>query len=219
MHNKTAQILSVVAASALAFSAITAFADKDSQPAVGGAPAMDMKAMMAAMEAMGAINENHKLLESLVGTWDYRIKMWMDPSAPPQESSGIAVTKPLMGGRYFQSDHTGTMEMPGPDGKPVVREFVGMAITGYNNLKKKFFSSWIDNMSTAMMIVDGTYDSATKTFAYGGEMDCPLMPPGSKLKIREVIRIVGPDQHVFEWYETRNGPERRTMEITYTRKK
>ena len=209
------QITSVVAAVVFTYSGITARAeDKKSDKS-----AMDMKAMSEAMEKMGAITENHKRLEYMVGKWDYQVKMWMDPSAPPQESKGVVVNKPLFGGRYFQSDHSGKMEMPGPDGKPVKREFAGMGITGYNNSTQRFFGSWIDNMSTGMVILDGTYDAATKTFTYTGEMDCPMMPPGTKMKIRELIKVLGPDKHVFEWYETREGKETRTMEITYTRKK
>ncbi len=40
-----------------------------------------------------------------------------------------------------------------------------------------------------------------------------------KQKIREVIKIVDKDHHIFEWYEDRGGQEAKTMEIAYTRKK
>ncbi len=70
--------------------------------------------------------------------------------------------------------YTGKFQMPGTDGKMKDMNFKGMAIEGYDNVKKKFVSSWIDNMSTMIMNSEGTYDAATKTFTYNAE--CEMMP-------------------------------------------
>ncbi len=199
----------------LAFGSARADSIKEEKPAAGGP---DMKAMMEACAKAGALNENHKRLEAMVGTWDLKVKMWMDPSAPPQESTGTEVTKSVMDGRYFESETKGTMEMPGPDGKLAKTPFIGKGLTGYDNLKKKFVNTWIDSMSTGIFMSEGTYDEATKSFTYRGDMD-DMMAPGTKVPIRIVIRIAGPDSHVFDWHETRGGKEVRTMEITYSRKK
>lgn len=184
---------------------------KEAKPAAQPSEA-DMMAMMTELAKPG---ENHKLLASGVGQWTYTVKMWMDPSAPPSESSGTSVTKEALGGRYFISEHNGKMQMPGPDGKMVETEFKGIATEGYDNVKKKFVSSWIDNMGTGIMLSEGTYDAATKTFTYNTE--CEMMP-GMKTKIRETIKIVDKDHRVFEFYEDRGGTEVKTMEIKYTRK-
>src|SRR5256885_12199997 len=52
-------------------------------------------------------------LAGVVGTWTYTVKFWMSPDAPPMESGGTAVAREVMGGRYFITDHTGKMQMPG----------------------------------------------------------------------------------------------------------
>lgn len=173
---------------------------------------------MAQMIELAKTGENHKLLADLVGTWKYTVKMWMDPdpNAKPDESKGTAVRKAAMGGRYFIVDVTGKMEMPGPDGKKKDMEFKGMSIEAYDNVKKKFLATWIDNMGTGIMLSEGTYDPATKTFTYTGEYEGI---PGMKQKVREVVKIVDNDHHTFEWYEDRGGQEAKTMEIAYTRKK
>lgn len=171
--------------------------------------------MMAMMTELAKIGENHKLLAQGVGTWTYTLKWWMDPSAPPSESSGTTVTKELMGGRYFISEHTGKMQMPGPDGKMKDMDFKGVATEGYDNVKKKFVSSWIDNMGTGIMISEGTYDAATKTLT--SHTECEMMP-GMKTKIRQVLKITDKDHRTFEFYEDRGGTEVKTMEIKYTRK-
>ena len=187
-----------------------------SQTAATGQP--DQAEMMKQMIELAKLNDNHKLLGDLAGTWSYKVKYWMnpDPKAPPTESSGTSVTKPTMGGRYFITDVTGKMKMPGADGKMKDVEFKGMAFDGYDNAKKKFTSSWIDNMGTGILASEGTYDPATKTFTYNAEME---VIPGMKQKVREMIKVVDKDHHTFEWYEDRGGQQAKTMEINYTRKK
>jgi hypothetical protein len=174
--------------------------------------------MMKMMMEMGKLNENHKLLASLDGTWNFVNKFWMngDPSSKPQESKGTAVRKSIMGGRYFQMDVKGKMEMPGPDGKPMSMDFVGLSMEGYDNAKQKFVGAWMDNMGTSIMMTEGTYDASTKTFTYTGEFQ---MSQTMKQKIREVMKLTDKDHIVFEWYEDRGGKEVKTMEINYTRGK
>src|SRR5258708_5003501 len=118
--------------------------------------------MMPMMLELAKPGENHKLLANGVGTWTYAVKMWMnpDPAAPPGESSGVAVTREVMGGRYFISEHTGKMQMPGADGKLMDAEFKGISTEGFDNVKKKFVASWIDNMGTGIMNLEGNYDAA-----------------------------------------------------------
>jgi hypothetical protein len=174
--------------------------------------------MMAMMMEMAKPGDNHKLLSDTVGEWTYKVKAWMspDPNAAPQESSGTSVTREVMGGRYFVTDHSGKFQIPGgPDGKMIDMEFKGMAVEGYDNAKKKFVASWIDNMGTGIMALQGDYDPASKSFTYHAEYE---MAPGTKTKVREVIKLIDKDHRVFEWYEDRGGSEAKTMEMTYTRK-
>ena len=172
--------------------------------------------MMAKMMELSKLNENHKLLAQLAGTWTNTVKMWMAPDAPPMESKGTAVRKPIMEGRYFVADFTGQMKMPGADGKMKNMEFKGKSVEGYDNAKQKFVSTWFDNMGTGIIMSEGTYDPSTKTFTYTAEAE---MMPGMKTKVREVIRVVDKDHHTFEYYEDRGGQEVKTMEINYTRQK
>jgi hypothetical protein len=185
------------------------------QPATsGGQP--NQQEMMKQMMEMSKLNENHKLLSGLDGNWNYTIKFWMnpDPNAKPEESKGTAVRKSIMDGRFSIMDVTGKMEMPGPDGKKNEMTFKGHGIEGYDNVKKKFVGSWIDNMGTGIMFSEGDYDPATKTFTYTSEFEAI---PGMKQQIREVLKIVDNNHMTFEWYENRGGNEVKTMEINYTR--
>ena len=187
-------------------------ADDKKEKAAGGQPS---EAEMAMMMELAKPGENHKMLEEGVGSWTYTVKMWMSPDAPPMESSGSSVARSVFGGRYVITEHTGKMQMPGPDGKMQDMEFKGMATEGYDNAKKKFVSSWIDNMGTGVMYMEGSYDPGTKTLTYSGEYE---MIPGTKTKVRETIKYTDKNHRTFEFFEDRGGKEVRTMELTYTRK-
>ena len=198
---------------------VPAIADDQPKKQEGKAAAQPSEAdMMAMMMELAKPGENHKLMARGVGSWTYKVKMWMSPdtNAPPMESSGTATIKQIMGGRYFTGEHNGKMQMPGTDGKMMDMDFKGMSTEGYDNVKKKFVATWLDNMGTGIMMLEGTYDAATKTFTYQGDAE-PM--PGMKIKVREVIKIVDNDHHMFEWYEDRGTGEMKTMQIDYTRKK
>jgi hypothetical protein len=172
--------------------------------------------MMKQMMEISKLNENHKLLGDMNGNWNYAIKMWMapDPNAKPQESKGTATRKSAMDGRYVVMDVTGKMQMPDQNGKMKDMQFKGMGVEGYDNVKQKFVSSWIDNMGTGIQLSDGTYDPATKTLTYTSEIE---MMPGMKTPVREVIKLTDKDHMMLEWYENHGGQEKKTMEIAYTR--
>ena len=198
-----------------ATSPTTATGSTAAQPATAtGQP--NPQEMMKQMMEMSKLNENHKLLADMNGNWNYTIKMWMnpDPNAPPQQSKGTATRKSVMTGRYVAMDVTGKLQMPGEDGKMKDMQFKGMAVEGYDNAKKKFVSSWIDNMGTGIQFSEGTYDPASKTLTFASEIE---MMPGMKMPVREVLKLTDKDHMLLEWYETHGGQEKKTMEIAYTR--
>ena len=186
------------------------------QPASATGQPPNPQEMMKQMMEMSKLNENHKLLADMNGNWNYAIKMWMnpDPNAKPQESKGTATRKSAMGGRYVMMDVTGKMQMPGEDGKMKDMQFKGMGVEGYDNVKKKFVSSWIDNMGTGIAVLRGHLRSRDQDITYTSEME---MMPGMKMPVREVIKVADKDHMSLEWYETRGGQEKKTMEIAYTR--
>ena len=210
----------IAAAFTAAFLTAPVFAQESSpNPAAAAAPAAGQPneaEMMKQMMELAKLNENHKLLKDSVGTWSYTVKMWMngDPSSKPEESRGIAKRTAIMDGRFVVMDVAGRMQMPGADGKMKSMTFKGHGLEGYDNVKKKFVGTWMDNMGTGIMMSEGDYDPATKTFTYNSEME-PM--PGMKTAVREVLKMTDKNHMTFEWYENRGGQEVKTMEINYTR--
>ena len=115
----------------------------------------------------------------------------------------------VLDGRYLHGDFTADMS-----GMP----FHGNSLMGYDLQKKKYFSAWVDNMSTGLIVFEGNFDPAGKVLTVAGEYDDPMT--NKHMKVRDVTTVVSPDQYKFEWFETGpDGKENRTMAGTYTRTK
>jgi len=150
----------------------------------------------------------HELLSKGTGEWTSNIKMWMDPSQPPTESSGVTEIKSILGGRYFEGIHTSDFNG---------MEMQGRELSGYDNVKKKFFSTWVDNFGTGIMNMEGTYDEGTKMFTYTGTSVDPMT--GEDVPVRETIKRIDDDHSHMEMFMTDKGEEFKTMEINFTRVK
>lgn len=193
----------------LVLAAPAAGQDKPPVGTAGKAMSAEEKAMMDAMMKAATPGKPHEMLSSMAGDWDFTVKMWMDPSAPPTESKGSATYSMMLGGRYLHGDYRGDMM-----GMP----FEGKGVTAYDNVTGQYQATWLDNMSTMLMYMTGKYDPATKSYTFTGVMPDPTKG-GMKVKVRQVLRVTSSDQQVMEMYETRGGKEVKTMEINYTRKK
>jgi Protein of unknown function (DUF1579) len=164
----------------------------------------------AASQDMPKPGAEHKVLESLVGTWSAKIKFWMDPSQPATEMEGIMVRKMFTGGFFLQEDF---------DGKFMGSDFKGMGLTGFDLVKKKYVGTWVDSMTSTIMTLEGTYDAKSKTFnmTTSDEIDPAT---GKKQKGRDTLRIMSPDHQVQEMFRTpEGGKETKAMEIHYHRVK
>ena len=181
---------------------------QETKPAGHSEMSAEQKAMMEAWQKASAAGEPHQRLLGMEGTWDAEVSMWMQPGQPPAKSMGTSVNKPILGGRWIEQRFTGTaMNQP----------FQGIGYTGYDNTKKKYVSTWIDNMSTAVMVSEGAFDAAGKVMTSTSTMMDPMT--GKPTQSKGVMRIVDNDHHVYEMWESHDGKDAKTMEIHYRRKK
>ena len=150
----------------------------------------------------------HKMMESWNGTWEGDVTMWSAPGAPPEQSKSTTVNKMVMGGRYQMSSHKGSMM-----GSP----FEGMGTLAFDNAKKEFISTWIDNVGTGLMVARGPWDESSKTMTLKGRVTDPMT--GKDVDMRETFKIVDDNNQVMEMYGTGpDGNEFKMMEIKFKRK-
>ena len=168
---------------------------------------MDPQAMMEMYQKLATPGEPHKLFASLAGSWTTKTKEWMEPGKPPTESTGTAEMKKLLDGRFLQQEFTSQMM-----GQP----FSGIGIDGYDNLRKRYVTTWIDTMGTGIFMMEGTASADGKTITLRGQHD---EPGGGHMMHRAVWKIVDGNTQTFDMYGThKHGKEMKMLEIAYTRK-
>ncbi|MFN0188973.1 MAG: DUF1579 domain-containing protein [Bacteroidia bacterium] len=151
----------------------------------------EINAKMAAAMTPG---EEHNALGSQVGDWTEEITIWMHEAAEPVTNQAKVKIEMILGGRFQQTIHTGDfMGMP----------FEGVGVTGYDNVSKKYYSTWIDNMSTGIMYSTGTMNIKIKAIEFYGEQADPIT--GKTVKIREVLAQVSEGEMHLEMYSTPSG--------------
>ena len=165
---------------------------------------------MAEMEAFrkaGTPGAQHKALAGMVGNYDMKVRAFYAPGAPPEETAGTATRKMILDGRVLVEDVKGTMM-----GQP----FTGQGTTGYDNVTGKHWSTWMDSMSTGMMLSQGTCD-AQGACSFTGTYNDPIKK--GPVTSRMTTKWTSPTTEVFEMYGPGpDGKEMKLMEITYTKK-
>jgi len=124
-----------------------------------GQKPMDPEAMMELWKQLSTPGEPHKLFATLAGSWTTTTKEWMEPGKPPMESTGTAEMKMLLDGRFLYQEFNGQM---------MGQLFNGIGIDGYDNMRKKYVTAWMDSMGTGIFLMEGTASPDGKTITLRG---------------------------------------------------
>lgn len=143
------------------------------------------------------------------GGWSEKVLIWMNPNvATPTETISATINKMISGGRYQVTEKEETvMGMP----------FEGMPLLGYDNIKKKFTYTRVDNLGTGTMTLEGDCNDATKSIELKGKTFEPTT--GKDISMRQNIEFIDNDIQEMQIFDPKNGIEKKTMEIKMIRKK
>ena len=141
----------------------------------------------------------HKLLKSREGTWDITMK------AGGMEHKGTVTYKMELGGLWL----VGSLESDLGGEK-----FYGKSLDTYDAGKKKYVGVWADSMSTAPMLMEGTYDKEKRTLTMVG--DGPGVD-GKPAKWRSVSEM--PDDDTVKMSMFVGDAKEPMFTVTYQRKK
>jgi hypothetical protein len=164
----------------------------------------EMEAYMKAAEP-GA---PHQALASMAGSYDMKIKSWHEPGGPAMEDAGTAKRAMILGGRVLVEEVVSTMM-----GAP----YTGQGMTGYDNVTGKYWATWVDNMGTGLLVMDGACDAQGRNCTFTGTWNDPIKK--APVTARMTTRWPSPTTEVFEMYGPgKDDKEVKMMEITYTKK-
>jgi hypothetical protein len=179
----------------LALAAPAAFAQSGQNEA-------DMQKMMEMLQA----GPEHQHLAKLAGKWQAAGKMWMDPSAPPMESTGVMEYTLVLDGRYVEGVYKGNF---------MGTSFEGRSVDGYDRFAKQYFSYWYDSMGTGMMDMHGTASADGKSVTMTGKSFDPMV--NGMASFRTVSTWVDDNTINYQMFREDGGQSHKTMEIVYKR--
>ncbi|HZR11267.1 MAG TPA: DUF1579 domain-containing protein [Myxococcales bacterium] len=166
------------------------------------------QAMMEKYMKAATPGPEHQKLAKLAGKWSLKVTAWMAPGAPPEKSDGTAEFTSLLGGRYLLQEVKGNM-----GGQP----FEGRGVEGYDNVTKERFATWMDSMSTGLLVARGKCAADAKKCTYKGTM--PDAVAGKAVPMTQTVTYTDDDHFNFELHGPGpNGKVFKMIEIAYTRK-
>jgi len=162
-----------------------------------------------AMDNAMTPGDYQKRLEPMIGKFDVRILIWVDPSKPPIESTASAVSVWVLGNRFVQ-----TMLVSGPSADA----FNAIGYIGYDNAAKQYQAAWMDDGSTAMTLYTGGFSADGKSATMKASITNASTGKPTPLELRMSLGANG--GHVTQLWGVGLGTKMfKMMELQYTRTK
>jgi hypothetical protein len=148
----------------------------------------------------------HRRLETLVGEWTCRIKLWVEPDGSPELSDGEAEAKWMMDERFVQVESRGALRD---------RSFSSLLVVGYDELKKAYASCYLDSRGTGFFLAEGQADADGQALKLFGNMQGWRADEHSRACLY-VIHMLHHAKWNLELHDVLRGEK--VLEIVYTRK-
>ncbi len=191
----------------LALVAVVASACTTTDTTKSATTPMSAAELQTKWEAYATPGAAHHVLDQKIGKWNLTVTNYMSPGAEPTRATGTCEIKWIMDDRYIEDTTSG---------EAMGQQFQGRGVMGFDNLKKKYVSTWIDNTITGVMTSEGTYDATRKMFTYTTQQ--PDVATGTFTRGRATERFIDKDHWVMQSFAPdANGDEYMTIEIHYTR--
>jgi hypothetical protein len=151
----------------------------------------------------------HAELAKLAGTWSFQ-------DVELAFVKGTLVRTPIYNGRFYSVEMTGgKLPVPVADGKMKEEFYQSMQIEGFDNPKKKYIATFINNhIGSDIQMQTGSFDPAKQAFTY--EWDDELIP-GQIKKNRRVLTIIDASHYKEEFYEMQDKEFVKVRELDYTK--
>lgn len=174
----------------------------ESQPeGMEGMPAgmPDMEQMLAMMDEMSKPDTTqHEMLKKFGGDWVLTARFKMDPTAPPEVSTGTSKGKWILGKRQLMSEVEMDMMFMGKE-----MDFSGIGIMGFDKGTGEFVSTWMDTMGTGQMRQTGSVMGDTIVMV--GSAKHPMM---GEYTLKNVLKFVEGGYNMEFWEKGEMiGPE------------
>lgn len=143
--------------------------------------------MSTEMEMKAKPQQEHALLEKMLGDWTFEAEAIMGEGKDNMKASGSETVRSL-GGLWIIGEGEG--DMPGGG------QMKSVLTLGYDPQRKKYVGTWIGSMMTHMFVYEGTVDASRKILTL--ECDGPNMTrPGEMAKYQDIHEFVSNDHRIL----------------------
>lgn len=149
-----------------------------------------VKAMMAEGAAKTA---EHETLARFIGAWNAEAGFLAAPGAEPETSRMTADFRPILDGRFIQNHYKGTFRFMGAD-----IPFEGYGVLGFDKHRGLYVTSWVDNLSTSLLVEKGEPGDQSDRITVEGEM---MNQMGGDSKIRHVWILNNDGSFTLEFHQ------------------
>ena len=155
--------------------------------------------------------EVHKQLAAYAvpNDWNVRMSVWSADGVIPESFDLKGNIRTVMDGRFLEIRYTG--EIMG-------MKYEALTHLGYNNLTKTFTHVDFNTFGTGFSIMEGTWNGFQKVASLKGQIQSP--EDKKVIALRETIKFIGPDEIIFEMYDTRESQkEFKSLEFILSKRK
>lgn len=149
----------------------------------------------------------HQQWANYVGAYRVSMSTWTTRGVTPETFDMQAVISMVMDNRFLQIEYHGEI---------MSMRYEAVSLLAYNKLSNKCTHVEYSTFGTGFMSYEGIWDELSKVAQLTGST---LSPEDKKIiGLRETIKFIGPDQVIFEVYDTREGmKEFKSLEIILDR--
>jgi hypothetical protein len=114
---------------------------------------------------LGKPGQEHNILAKFVGEWEVTISSRPTISATAELSAGRSQISQVLDGRFVEERFSGQVA-----GRP----YEGRGYLGFDNTTRRYFSVWMESLSTAPTLSWGTYSPNEHLFSFVADVYDPL---------------------------------------------
>lgn len=161
------------------------------------------------MQANHMPGKGQKFLAQHCGNWTWSSTAKMSPGGESKTYTGEMKSNMSFDGRYMFESFEGDRNQ-GP------HRFEALNITGYDNKRKVFVSSWLDNTMTGIFTAQGVPNDDWTEINWVQDRTNQMTGKIDKLRVVETFH--GPDKFsIVEYWPGSDGKEFKAVEIQFSR--
>jgi hypothetical protein len=150
--------------------------------------------------------EMHQVLFQLIGAWHGDVSFYSETEREPLISSVQVFYESQLENRFFTIKLIGEVNRIGME---------GLGTLGYDNTRKLFIGTWIDNNHTGMISLEGRWEEDRKLISLRGKRFDPVN--GKEKAIKVNLTLVDDFNHTLEVYSIDGSAEMKVTTINFRR--